>query len=320
MPARINYGAVDLSGNENPYGPSDAAVERMKEECFNASRYSEDVSEELRALLAAKEGVQPDQIVLGLGGGMILETFVEYLDSVSPLAGGEVVWPRPSYLRLVRKFEQTFGGTSVPIDVDEKHEHDLPAMRAAINERTRVVYVCNPNNPTGTSNDPAQLRAFVREASQHCPIFVDEAYLECSDDFEERTLIGLVQEGHQVCLMRTFSKIYGMAGQRIGYGVMPAEMAAGMEALPQHMWTAGNLNRIGVVGAIASLQSSEGYVEKTRGSIKAERERLEGLLEDLGRPYAKSCAPTPPDDHAASARAPIGCGSVLGSSSRAANS
>ena len=122
MPARINYGAVDLSGNENPYGPSDAAVERMELECFNASRYSEDVSEELRALLAAKEGVQPDQIVLGLGGGMILETFVEYLDSVSPLAGGEVVWPRPSYLRLVRKFEQTFGGTSVPIDVDEKHE------------------------------------------------------------------------------------------------------------------------------------------------------------------------------------------------------
>ena len=133
--------------------------------------------------------------------------------------------------------------------------------------------------------------AFVREASQHCPVFVDEAYLECSDDFDERTLIGLVQEGRQVCLMRTFSKIYGMAGQRIGYGVMPAEMAAGMEALPQHMWTAGNLNRIGVVGAIASLESSEGYVEKTRSSIKAERERLEGLLEDLGRPYAKSCAP-----------------------------
>ena len=82
--------------------------------------------------------------MLGLGGGMILETFVEYLDSVSPLAGGEVVWPRPTYLRLVRKFEETFGGTSIPIDVDEEMEHDLPKMAAAINANTRCVYVCNP--------------------------------------------------------------------------------------------------------------------------------------------------------------------------------
>ena len=168
MPARISYGAVDLASNENPYGPSEQAVQRMQDECFNASRYAEDVSEELRALLAAKEGVDPDQIVLGLGGGMILETFVEYLDSVEPLVGGEVVWPMPTYLRLVRKFEHSFGGTSVPIAVNDDMEHDLPAMAAAINERTRVVYVCNPNNPTGTCCDPTELRSFVIEASKQC--------------------------------------------------------------------------------------------------------------------------------------------------------
>jgi len=121
------------------------------------------------------------------------------------------------------------------------------------------------------------------------PVFIDEAYLECSTEFAERTLIDLVRDGHEVCLMRTFSKIYGMAGQRIGYGVMPHHMAQGMEALPQHMWTAGNLNRVGVVGAIASLKS-EGYVEETRASIKAERDQLETLLGKLGRRYAKSHA------------------------------
>ena len=133
MPGRINWDAVDLGGNENPYGPAPEAVQAMMDECFNVSRYAEDCSEELQKLLAAKEGVDEDQIVLGLGGGMILETFVEYLDSVSPVAGGEVVWPRPSYLRLVRKFEDTFGGISIPIDVDENMEHDLPEMAAAIN-------------------------------------------------------------------------------------------------------------------------------------------------------------------------------------------
>lgn len=286
MPARINTGAVDLSSNENPYGPSESAVQAMQDECFNSSRYAEDVSEELRTLLAAKEQVAPDQIVLGLGGGMILETFVEYLESASPLAGGEVVWPRPTYLRLVRKFEN-LGGKSVAVDLTEDMEHDLPAMASAINERTRCVYVCNPNNPTGTCCEPAALRQFVIEASKNCPVFVDEAYLECSVEFEARTLIDLIREGHDVCLMRTFSKIYGMAGQRIGYGVMPRHMAEGMTALPQHMWPAGNLNRIGVVGAIASLLS-DNYVEETRAAIKAERDQLEALLSKLGRRYAAS--------------------------------
>jgi len=175
----------------------------------------------------------------------------------------------------------------VPVDLTEDMEHDLPAMAAAISERTRCVYVCNPNNPTGTCCDPEQLRRFVIEASKSCQVFLDEAYLECSVEFEERTLVNLVREGHAVCLMRTFSKIYGMAGQRIGYGVMPQYMAEGMTALPQHMWTAGNLNRIGVVGAIASLHS-EHYVEETRAAIKAERDQLEALLAQLGRPYVAS--------------------------------
>eukprot|EP01043_Picozoa_sp_COSAG02_P059094 COSAG02_NODE_7466_length_2999_cov_3.327931_1_plen_300_part_00 len=267
-------------------GPSESAVQAMQDECFNSSRYAEDVSEELRGLLADKERVAPNQIVLGLGGGMILESFVEYLDSVHPVVGGEVVWPQPTYVRLVRKFEN-MGGSSVPVDLTEDMQHDLPGMAAAITERTRCVYVCNPNNPTGTCCHPEQLRHFVIEASKRCPVFLDEAYLECSVEFEARTLVDLVREGHDVCLMRTFSKIYGMAGQRIGYGVMPQHMADGMTALPQHMWTAGNLNRIGVVGAIASLRS-ENYVDETRAAIKAERDQLETLLGQLGRPYVAS--------------------------------
>ncbi len=160
-------------------------------------------------------------------------------------------------------------------------EHDLDAMAAKIGPDTKAVYLCNPNNPTGTIVAPTQLRAFAVEAAKRATVFIDEAYLECSDDFAANTMIGLVREGHNVVVARTFSKIYGLAGQRIGYGIMPPELAKSIRK-----FTTGSPNLIGVVAAQASLDDA-GYVEPMRRRIKAGRDALCALLKEHGRRYAE---------------------------------
>eukprot|EP01052_Picozoa_sp_SAG31_P021898 SAG31_NODE_1717_length_7457_cov_4.893177_2_plen_398_part_00 len=310
-----------LSGNENPFGPSSKAVAAMQSECANSSRYSEDIAEELRDLLAKKEGVRPEQIVFGLGGGMVLENFARYvaeMDSriytmssddednigqrelsdldpgdtqpVAPWSNAQfnVVGPAPTYLRFLSAM-QRYGVPIRSVPVNDAMEQDLQGLANAIDDNTVALYLCNPNNPTGTCVDTDEMRGLIiSAASRGIPTLLDEAYLECSDDFDRRTLVSLVSELElPVCLMRTFSKIYGMAGQRIGYGVMPPIMAAGMAKFVP--WSGGVLNRIGTVGAIASLQHV-GYVESCRRQISAARTSLCALLDRLGRKYAVSHA------------------------------
>jgi histidinol-phosphate aminotransferase len=160
-------------------------------------------------------------------------------------------------------------------------EHDLTAMAAAVTATTQCVYICNPNNPTGTIVDPAALREFVISVCQKTPVFIDEAYLECSDDFSANTMVGLVRDGHPVTVSRTFSKIHALAGQRIGYGVMSADLA---KSLRLHM--TGGANLLGLVAAQASLDDPD-YIETTRQKIKAARDALISVLAELGCDYAE---------------------------------
>ena len=120
----------------------------------------------------------------------------------------------------------------------------IEAMAAKIGPDTKCIYLCNPNNPTGTVVPPDKLRAFAIEVSKRVPVFIDEAYLECADDFAANTMVGLVRDGHNVTVARTFSKIYGLAGQRIGYGVMRPEMAKSVRT-----FMTGSVNLLGVVAA-----------------------------------------------------------------------
>jgi len=150
-------------------------------------------------------------------------------------------------------------------------------MASKINAKTSLMYVCNPNNPTGTVVNAAALKAFAIDAAKKVPVFIDEAYLDCADDYEGQTMVKLVAEGHNVVIARTFSKIYGMAGLRMGYGIMPAKLAKEVKPL-----STGSVNMMGVVAASASLQDAT-YVAETRAEIKAGRDALIAVIKDLKR-------------------------------------
>lgn len=266
-----------VSGNENPYGPSQMAVMAMMENLEQTYRYATRPEvERLTELIIAKEGVAAEQVLLGTGSGEILETVGLWLGA----KGGEVVTANPGYTQLTRAAERA-GAKIVPVSLTKDLVHDLDAMAARVTDRTSCVYVCNPNNPTGTVTDPAKLKAFVQEISQRCLVFVDEAYLECADDFAGATMAPLVAAGGNVLVARTFSKIYGLAGQRVGYGLMPAKLVEAVRPLGT-----GSLNKLGVAAAAASLEDVT-YVDDTRAKIKEQRDALCGVLQELGRTYAE---------------------------------
>ena len=267
---------VRISGNENPFGPSQAATMAMMQAMEKACRYPFTEAAELKELIAAKEGCTPDNIILGVGSGEVLATVGYHIGRLK----GEIVAARPGYTSLMRAAEAQ-GGKTVWVPLNAKLEHDLPAMAAKVGSATSLVYVCNPNNPTGTVVNAGELKEFAKTLSQKVPVFIDEAYLDCADDYAGQTCAHLVKEGHNVVVARTFSKIYGMAGLRVGYGIMPAAMAKELKGI-----ATGSLNMMGVVAATASLQDAT-YVEETRAKIKAGRDALVGVIKGLGKEYAE---------------------------------
>jgi histidinol-phosphate aminotransferase len=270
-----------LSLNENPFGPSPAAVEAMTRNLAagKAARYPYLEVNELVELISRKEGVPPDQIVLGVGSGELLET----VGVLFGLQQGEAVYASPGYLQLPRAIEGV-GGRSVAVPVNARMEHDLDAMASAVGAKTAVVYIANPNNPTGTVVDPAALAEFVKDISRRKFVLLDEAYLDIADNYAGRTLVGLVREDRQLLVARTFSKIYGLAGMRIGYGVTSKKIATQLRN-----YGLGSLTSPGIAAAVASLHDA-GYVAATRAKIVAEREKLTALLRELGLRYAESQA------------------------------
>ncbi|MEQ1609220.1 MAG: histidinol-phosphate transaminase [Hyphomonadaceae bacterium] len=160
---------------------------------------------------------------------------------------------------------------------------DLDAMAAKISNKTTATYVCNPNNPTGNMVDPVKLRAFAIEATKTAPCFIDEAYLHLCDDYDANVMTSLLREGHNVVIGRTFSKIYGMAGQRLGYGIAKPELAKQM-GMATRM---GGVNHLGIIAAMASLADKD-FVPAMQPKFKAGRERLYNIVKGLGRKVASN--------------------------------
>ena len=265
-------GLVQLSWNENPFGPAPSAQRAMIAAVGRSCRYPDSEEEELLKLIAAREGCPTSQIVLGNGSGEILDAAGFHFGYEK----GEIIAANPSYMQLVVAAEKA-GGAAVRIPLNARLEHDLPAMAAAVGPRTSLVYIVNPNNPTGTVCDATELREFVRTVSARVPVFIDEAYLECTDDFAGRTCAGLVTSGHNVVVARTFSKIFGMAGCRLGYAVLPEKLAASLRAR-----MTGSLSLTTIMAGIASLGDTA-YVTATRAKLKAGREALMAQARSLGR-------------------------------------
>ncbi len=262
-----------LLANENPWGPSKKAIAAVGEAASKGNRYVYNSAVEMVETLAKKEGVAPNQVLVAAGSTDILEKTAFALC----MKGGNVVSADPSYLSLV-KTAQAIGATWKNIPLRTDYAHDLDAMEKAIDENTKLVYICNPNNPTGTMTPAAEIRAFIKKVNSRVPIFIDEAYMELLDNPDSETAVGTIGEGYDVIIARTFSKIHGMAGLRVGYMVAKPERVKQIQDLVR---TEMGLSVTSVSGAMASLKDAS-FQEFTRTNNKKNREYVFEELKKLG--------------------------------------
>lgn len=275
----VDKSVAILGANESPFGPSPKAVEAMIAKAALTARYADAEGEELKKQVAAIEGVSPEQVFLANGSSPILAAFGEMV----ALGGkGQLVTSIATYEGVPRTVAQ-YGAELIQTPLTPEFGIDLDAMAAKVSSKTTATYVCNPNNPTGNMVDPVKLKAFAIAASQTAPCFIDEAYLDMCDDYAGNVMTGLVREGHNVVICRTFSKIYGMAGQRLGYGIAQPELARQL-GMATRM---GGVNHLGIVAAMASLADKD-FIPAMRPKFKAGRERLHAFVTALGRPIASN--------------------------------
>jgi histidinol-phosphate aminotransferase len=268
-----------LSLNENPYGPSPAVVSAIQREFSNLCRYTAAEYDGLVGLIAAREGMPEEQIVLG----EILEPLGTYL-SLQGGPGGEFIYSDPGYTALIDS-AVAVGGRAIGVPLNSRLENDLPAITAKLNQRTRAVFLVNPHNPTGIAGDMVQLTKFARTVSRQALVIVDEAYLEFANHFTQRTLANLVRGGENVIVFRTFAKVYGLAGLDIGYGLMPRPIAKALSA--QGLNNPHLFNRLAVAAAAASLQDAS-YVANVTREVAQERETWFRLFRDLKLKFTPS--------------------------------
>jgi len=269
-------GQANLSLNENPWGPSPAGVRAMQESLTRVARYAYPETEHLAELIAADAGVTKDMVVIGAGSSPILRACGELFAQ----DGGELITGAATFETLYRAAAER-GAEVVFTPFDDRMRYDLDAMRARVSAKTCGVYICNPNNPTSTAVDAGRLADFAREVSKTAPVFIDEAYIDMTDAWPSSSVMGLVREGHDVVVCRTFSKLHGLAGQRVGYAVMPAKRA---QAIRRSV-SGGGMNRLGIAAATASFQD-ETFKAETRLRLIRGRELMVRMADRLGLTYA----------------------------------
>ncbi len=265
-------GIISLSGNENSYGPSPAARAAINEVQGRANRYGYAQQLEFVNKIAEKEGVTPEHIVLGSGSSEVLcATGLAYCRNGSDTVAADLGFG------LVPGYASAVGGDINWVPLDDEMRHDLNAMDQRITQGTGIVYICNPNNPTGTLADSAELRDFCASVSRRALVLVDEAYLEYSDDFNGMTMLDMVKQDHNVVVARTFSKIHGLAGLRMGYVIARPDIA---ERIARYKMCKFQ-GPLGVAAAAASLEDTE-FQDFCRARAKEGRELVHELCDTLG--------------------------------------
>ena len=269
---------VRLGSNENPYGPSAEARKAISASMDEGNRYPFSTGNELRDLLAKKEGVSPDHILIGAGSSELL-----CLAGMSAgLEGGAVLSAFPVF-RLLMEYAQKFNARWDKVNLDDYLVHDLNALASAYKPDTKIIFVINPNNPTGTVVDPQKLKSFSEEMSKKTIVYSDEAYIEFLEPSQQHSMVELVKKGHKVIVSRTFSKIHGLAGMRLGYVVAPPDLIAKMAE--RQVW--GNINQAGIAAAKASMYNTE-FMDYTRKMNAGARDYFCTYLDSKKWFYGKS--------------------------------
>ena len=269
---------IDLSSNENPYGPSPAALEAMTRSQAVAARYPDAAEEATVEAIARRHGVDPERVVLGCGSSEILRL----CDAAFLGPGRTVVAAQPTF-EAVLHYAKVTKAEPITVPLTADFRHDLPAMARACDARTGLVYVCNPNNPTGTIVTGDELLAFLAQVPPAAVVVVDEAYHHFVEAPAYRSAVETVERFPNVVVTRTFSKIYGMAGMRLGYAVASKANAEALRS--QASW--GNTNAAVLAAAQASL-AEEGLVARQRERLNGTRRWLASELARDGRRTLRS--------------------------------
>ena len=269
-----------LSANESPLGPSPLAVEAIRREATRAHLYPDGGSSDLRAMIGQRLGISSDWIVVGNGADELLALIARA--AYDP--DDEIVIPHPAFEPYGT--EATLSGATIALSPLKGYETDLSDMGRRVTARTKAIFVCTPHNPASTIVPRRALERFLDDLGPDAPlVVVDEAYRDFCDDPETADGVDLVRRFPAVIALRTFSKIVGLAGLRIGYAIARPENIERLNRVRAPF----NVNRLAQVAAVAALEDAE-HLERTRALVLAERPRLRDALDRRGAPSPPSQA------------------------------
>lgn len=271
--------AIKLASNENPLGPGPKAVAAIRKHFYELARYPDGNGFALKSALAHKLSVAPEQLTLGNGSSEVLE----FVARAFVLPQNEVVFSQHAF--VVYPIVTQAVGASAVVTPANNWGHDLEAMAAAVNERTRLVFIANPNNPTGTWIRSRELQAFLKQVPAHVLVVVDEAYFEFVVENEYPDTIKSIGQFPNLVVTRTFSKVYGLAGLRIGYGVSTPEIAELLNRVREPF----NVNSLALAAAEAALTDAAHVAHSVKVNQEGMRQLTEGFVE-LGLSYIPSVA------------------------------
>lgn len=271
-------GVALLSRNENPYGPAPSALKMIEYAGSKGAYYaSQDAVKQLLEMIAEKNGVAPEQVALTTGSGEALSAIAMIYGPKGPIVAPRLFWDTTAL------YAARLGMATIDrVPLTPGMEIDLAAIEARVTENTGLVQLCNPNNPTGLVSDAATLKAAVKRMAAKTTVLVDEAYMELADDPAGNTCIPLINEGHNVIVSRTFSKIYGMAGIRMGYTISSPETAQKIQA------TAMSWSPCTSYAAAIGCYNDEAFLSFSKGKVVEARQMITTTLDTLGLEYLPS--------------------------------
>ena len=264
--------AVKLSSNENPYPPLASVLEVVREHAASLGLYPDMSARELTERIAQRWDVKPEQIAVGAGSVEVAAQLI----NASAGEGDEVMFAWRSF-EAYPILVQVAGATPVPVPLTSDDRHDLEAMLAAVTDRTRLIFICTPNNPTGSVVTQSEMERFLERVPSNVLVVIDEAYAHFDDAEDSVDGVDFFRRYDNVAVLHTFSKAYGLAGLRIGYAIAPDQVAANLKRVAVPF----GVSALAQVAAVASLDA-EDELQTRVDVIRAERGRVLAALRDRG--------------------------------------
>ncbi|NOX20546.1 MAG: histidinol-phosphate transaminase [Nitrospirae bacterium] len=267
--------AIKLASNENPLGPSPLAVEEIQKHLIKINRYPDGSGYYLKKALSSHLGVSEESLILGNGSNELIDIAVKTYMT----ADDEAVMAWPSFV-VYPLAVQMIGAKSIKVPLTEDLRHNLKEMAKAITDRTKIVFVANPNNPTGTINYADEFDAFMKDVPEDVLVVVDEAYYEYVTDNRYPDTLEYLKAGRNLLILRTFSKAYGLAGLRIGYGISREDIIIEMNKIREPF----NTNSLAQVAALKALEDKE-HLKRSIEINEKGKHYLYKAFDELGLEY-----------------------------------